>query len=172
MVAAPVAMLLGLVAFAAALGYRLNVSASLPLGIWQNVGDEPRRGSFVTACIPRHLPAMDVAIETRMLPDGRCPGGVVPLLKRVVATEGDIVILADGGLQVSGRPIPNTATPRGSDKLPPAYPRGTYLVGKDQFWLIANVHPHSFDSRYFGPVGRADILSSTVPVAIFGSLPD
>jgi len=111
---------------------------------------------------------MDVAIAKGYLPDGNCKGGYAPLLKQVVAVEGDIVTLTPTAVLVNGRPIPNTETLayRYIDPLP-AIARGTYTVATDEFWLIANDNPRSFDSRYFGALQRRDIKHGMKPMLVF-----
>ena len=157
--------LLGVVAGAA--GYRFNLTKSLPVGVWRVTG-EIGRGTYVAACVPPTAPMMSVAIQKSYLPDGHCEGGYAPLLKQVVAFEGDTVTLTPTAVLVNGQAIPNTETLayRAIDPLR-AVPRGTYKVGAGEYWLIANENPRSFDSRYFGAVQRADIEHGMKPVAVY-----
>ena len=152
---------------AGAVGYRLNLTKSLPLGIWR-VTDQIGLGTYVAACVPLDAPMMRVAIERGYLPDGRCEGGVSPILKQVVAKEGDTVTLTPDAVLVNGQAISNSATLayRTIDPLP-AIARGTYVVAQDEYWLIANDNPRSFDSRYFGGIQRAHIKHGMRPVLTF-----
>lgn len=157
--------LLGVAAGAA--GYRFNITNSLPVGVWR-ITDAIGRGTYVTACVPPSAPMMDVAIAKGYLPDGNCKGGYAPLLKQVVAVEGDTVTLTPTAVLVNGQPIPNTETLayRFIDPLP-AIARGTYTVAHGEFWLIANENPRSFDSRYFGALQRRDIEHGMKPMLVF-----
>jgi len=154
-------------AAAGAAGFRVNLTASLPIGVWR-ITDDFGRGTYVSACVPPDAPMMDVAIAKSYLPDGKCKGGYAPLLKQVVAVAGDTVTLTPVAVSVNGRPISNTATLayRVFDPLP-AIARGTYVVAPDEFWLIANENPRSFDSRYFGALHRRDIEHGMRPVLVF-----
>lgn len=154
-------------AAAGAAGYRFNITNSLPIGIWR-ITDAIGRGVYVTACVPPSAPMMEVAIAKGYLPDGDCKGGYAPVLKRVVAVEGDTVTLTPSAVLVNGQPIPNTETLayRFIDPLP-AIARGTYAVAPGEFWLIANENPRSFDSRYFGALQRSDIEYAMKPVLVF-----
>ncbi|MDO5693510.1 MAG: conjugative transfer signal peptidase TraF [Pseudomonadota bacterium] len=148
-------------------GVRFNITKSLPLGLW-HITDQIGRGTYVTACVPPTAPMMQVAIERRYLPDGACKGGYAPLLKRVVAVQGDIVTLTPDAVLVNGVALPNTATLayRAIDPLP-AVERGTYALGPGEFWLIANDDARSFDSRYFGALHRSDIAHGMKPLLVF-----
>lgn len=159
--------LMGIIAGVA--GYRINLTPSLPKGFWRITNDNNiERGTYASACIPLDAPMMAVAIAKSYLPDGHCPGGYAPLLKKIVAVSGDTVTLTRQSVIVNGQIIPNTATLayRVADPLP-AIARGTYVVGENEYWLIANEHPRSFDSRYFGALHRRDIEHGMRPVLVF-----
>jgi len=162
----PTTLLLLLGGAGGAAGYRLNLTPSLPIGLWR-ITDDIGPGTYVTVCVPPTLPMMKVAVAKGYLPDGICPGGYAPLLKQVVAVAGDTVTLTPESLAVNGRVLPNTRTLASPDATPlPVFPRGTYQVGADEFWLIANHNPRSFDSRYFGALRRADLRHGMKPVAV------
>lgn len=149
-------------------GYRLNLTPSMPLGIWKR-SSVVHRGSYVAACIPADGEAAQLAIERGYLPHGQCPGGFAPLLKQIAAIPGDTVTLTDEEVWINGaslldsQALSNDSTDR---PLVP-FPRGTYRVLPGEYWLFATNLPQSFDSRYFGPVRESSILTSLVPVAIF-----
>lgn len=97
---------------------------------------------------------------------GPCTDGSLPLIKRVVGVAGDLITVTDAGIEINGRPVPNSK-PLDADTRGSALPRlrGSWNLKPGEVW-VAGEHPNSFDSRYFGPVlltndsGRAD-LSST-----------
>jgi len=101
------------------------------------------------------------------------PSGLHPqLIKRVIATEGQVVDVRDGGVYVDGKPIdePYThgkVTTPGSVALPVNVPA-------DSVWLMGDNRPESGDSRYFGPQkvekvrGRA--FWTYWPISRFGKL--
>lgn len=147
------------------LGYRLNVSPSMPMGLWHK-GGVIEKGGFVSACITADMPMAKLAFERHYLSEGICDNGFAPLLKEVRAVPGDLVTVEDKGITVNGQAIPNTATkPSDSMGRPMQFiARGSYKVTADEYWLIANDHPRSFDSRYFGPVNKQMILYAMRPV--------
>lgn len=149
---------LALVAFCGAAaaglaGVRLNTTPSMPRGLWISGQGPLRRGVVIAACLP------DAALAARLaragaLGPGRCPGGIAPLMKPIVAVEGDVVTVTPAGLAVNGAPIPDTAAEPatvGFGALPHAT-FGSHRVGRGEAWLAANRVRGSLDSRYFGAV--------------------
>lgn len=124
----------------------------------------------MAACLPPDSGAAQLAIERDYLPAGQCPGGFAPLLKQLVAIPGDVITLTDDQVSI------NDVLLRGSRALSEdsagrplvPYPRGTYRVPPNEYWLFAVNLPQSFDSRYFGPVPKSSVLTSLLPVVTFG----
>ena len=149
-------------------GYRINLTPSMPLGIWKK-STIVHRGSYVAACLPPETGAAQLAIERGYLPAGQCPGGFAPLLKQIAAIPGDTVTLTDEEVWINEASLPDSRTLSNDSTVRPLvpFPRGTYRVLPGEYWLIATNLPQSFDSRYFGPVPESSILTSLVPVATF-----
>lgn len=154
---------LGAVAYGG--GYRLNLSPSAPLGVWQAVPDAVAgRGAMVAACPPPGAPvrAMHAAGQ---IPPGSCPSGTAPLLKTVVAVAGDRVTIAPGqGMRVNGIEIPNSAAQRRADLPAPA--PGNHQVKAGHVWIVSVYAAGSFDSRYFGPIEATEIRAVVRPVFV------
>jgi conjugative transfer signal peptidase TraF len=142
---------------------RINTSASLPRGLYRLVAPALVRSSIVLFCPPPA--AARLARDRGYLPPGRCPEGVQPLGKMILALPGDSVEISSRGLAVDGVAIPGSQ-PRLADSagrpLSPA-PFGAYRLGPRQVWVYAP-HPRSFDSRYFGPVPDSLLLGTLKPV--------
>lgn len=146
-------------------GYRVNVSRSLPLGLYRVIGNKTavERGSIVIVCLPEAWSRF--AVQRQILGPGHCTGGSYGLGKIVVAVEGDIVTLSRNRLTVNGVPLPNGRTVA-RDALGgpmPHYPWATYILASGSIWLYA-CHSLAFDSRYFGPVRAASVESVIAPV--------
>ena len=162
--AVPLALLLAMYALGLH-GYRLNLSPSMPMGVWRAT-PYIEDALFVEACLPERFKAL--AVERGYLGPADC-AGLAALLKPLVARAGDVVELTDEAVLVNGRPIPGTAT-RAVDRLGralPRQPRGVRIVGDDELWLVSAHHPFSFDSRYFGPVSRESVRASLTPVWVW-----
>lgn len=155
-------------ASAYAVGYRVNLTPSMPVGVWQVAADnEFARGDVVWAC-PPDTSALRHAHRYGYIPAGFCPSGMAPLLKPVVAVAGDMVTLSEAGLIVNGNLVPNSAPLRADGHgIPlPRLPFGSGVVRDGQVWLISSYNPASFDSRYFGPVSAALVDGRARPVAV------
>lgn len=128
-------------------GYRINLTPSMPLGIWQiTASSEYPRGAAVAICPP---------IDASFLPRGSCPLGMQPLLKQIIGVPGDVVNVTPAGVRINGGPLLPHSAPLSHtrDGQPLPQRRGTWrLTG---YWLYGVNSPRSFDSRYFGDVPPA-----------------
>jgi conjugative transfer signal peptidase TraF len=152
---------------ARAAGVAINHTASAPRGLWriEPLTGAVERGQWVSVCPPDE-PWFGRARERGWLAPGRCPGGFEPLLKQVGAAPGDILSVGAWGVEVNGRPLPNSAplvVERGGVRLDP-FPAGSYAVEEGEVWLISTYSPASLDSRYFGPMARAQIVGAARPL--------
>jgi conjugative transfer signal peptidase TraF len=146
-------------------GLRLNLTGSLPVGLYVEASGEPTRGTLVLVCLP---PAVAAFARARgYVPrGGACPGSVVPIGKRVLATAGDTVAVTPTGLMLNGVPIPNSR-PLGTDRKGRRLPRlavGLYAVGHGELWAVSSYSPFSFDSRYFGAVKVSEVQCRLRPL--------
>jgi signal peptidase I len=74
-------------------------------------------------------------------------------IKRVVAVPGDKVELREGKVYVNGQLFPEAPGVRLSEEDSPAEVR----VPPDTFWVLGDNRNNSEDSRWFGPVPKANI---------------
>jgi conjugative transfer signal peptidase TraF len=153
---------------AAAFGWveclRLNLSGSMPIGVYRVSSEAAVRGAVVLACLPA-----DVAVFARSrgyVPSGRCPGAAAPIGKVVLAMAGDSVEVTGEGFLVNGRPVRDTKplAVDGTGRSLPRFPDGAYVVGQDDVWLYSPYSKRSFDSRYFGPLPSSCILNRVLPL--------
>lgn len=146
-------------------GVRLNLTPSLPIGLYLETHVLPARGSIVLACLPPSMAAF--ARERGYIPRGdHCPGGTAPIGKVVLAVAGDTVVVSGRGLEVNGRLIPNSR-PRRVDSAGrplPSVLRGRHVVRVGELWLVSSYSPLSFDSRYFGAIAARSVLSVVRPL--------
>lgn len=143
-------------------GLRLNLTGSLPVGVYLVSHGSPGRGATVLACLPPGV--AEFAKARGYVPQGgSCRGGLVPVGKVVWALPRDTVTVTPTGLLVNGTPVPNSQ-PLFSDRKGRPLPRlavGRYVVGLGQLWALSSYSRFSFDSRYFGPV-EANHVSAIV----------
>lgn len=155
--------------YAGVIGYRVNLTNSLPPGIWRvtPLADRLQRGDIVSVCPPPTLPVVE-AKSRGYLSSGLCDGWFEPLFKPVVAISGDKVVIDRDGVHVNGKVVPNSQAfqedGEGRDMHPVNF--GTYRVDDRQVWLISSYNRWSFDSRYFGPVDVAAVQGRARPVLV------
>jgi conjugative transfer signal peptidase TraF len=131
-----------------------NASGSAPLGFYRVEDRLPRRGEMAVVRPP--LP-IEIAITGRgLLPPG------VPLVKRVGAVGGDRVCREKGVVTVNGD-VAAEALEQDRDGRPLPSWEGCLNLIDGEFFLL-QPHPNSFDSRYFGPVLRCDVIGTAVPL--------
>jgi conjugative transfer signal peptidase TraF len=145
-------------------GLRVNLSGSMPIGLYRVSSRPPVKGAMVLACLPA-----DVAVFARSrgyVPNGRCPGSTAPIGKVVLAMAGDSVEVTAEGLLLNGRPVRNTRplTFDAAGRSLRRFPDGTYIVAQDEVWLYSPYSTRSFDSRYFGPLQVSSIRSRVLPL--------
>lgn len=152
-------VLIGSFAICDVLGLRINVSTSLPLGLYVVATDS--RGQLAEFCPPGPFGTLAAARGYRHA--GSCPDGAAPLLKPVAARAGDSVELTSGGISVNGRLLPRTAplTQDTHGRILSPWPLGRYIVAPGTVWVASTFNPRSFDSRYFGPI-RVDSIRNRV----------
>src|SRR5216684_1922633 len=146
-------------------GLRLNLTGSLPVGLYRAAPGPLVRGARVLVCLPPRVAAF--ARARGYVPrGGLCPGGVLPIGKPVFALPGDTVTVTASGLRVNGVPVPNSlalATDHRGRPLPRLAP-GSQVVRPGTVWVVSGYARASFDSRYFGPVALAAVRSYLRPI--------
>ena len=142
------------------MGLRINLSSSMPVGLYLRTPDPIQRGTIVDGCLPE--PIARVGRERGYIGGGACPDGSEPVAKTVAATAGDRVELRKGLVAVNGVAIPNSATERTDreGRELPQYPRGVYTVAPGELWLLSTLNAHSWDSRYYGPIPVENVRST------------
>lgn len=158
--------LLGLFTLLAPRTIRVNVTPSLPLGLYRIVDQPVSRGSLVEVCPPQAC--MALALRRGYLGRGSCPGGSWPLLKSVLALPGDRLVLTRVGIFREGALL-SASAPLSRDFRGRPLPRlalGLLEVPPGDLWLYAP-HPRSFDSRTFGPVSQKLVRNTLAPLWTF-----
>lgn len=133
----------------------LNLTASMPVGIYRLVPDAPtRRRDIVVIRLPRSVAAY--AAERGYLIAGR------PALKHVAAVGGDRVCRLDAFVSINGR---LAAVAYSRDRAGRPLPRwsGCRHLRADELFTLGTA-AGSFDGRYFGIVPRAAIVGGARPL--------
>jgi conjugative transfer signal peptidase TraF len=156
----------GVLLLAGLLGYRINFSASEPVGLWQVHAPSGllQVGDYVSFCAP--------VAWYPFLTKGDCPNGAKPFLKQVAGVPGDIVVVKDAGVWIDGRKLPDSAPLSRAISMDVSLPqwRGVQVLPRDAYWMYGTGWPRrSFDSRYWGPLPRSQIISIAQPVLVWTS---
>lgn len=133
-----------------------NASASAPIGFYRVLSAEPiRRGDLVLARTPASV--RQLAAERDYLP------ATVPLVKRVVALDGDTVCAIHHAITIDGRHV---ATQLIADRLGRPLPiwSGCRTLGPGDMFLLMQGVSDSFDGRYFGPIPVSAVIGRLVPL--------
>lgn len=146
------ALLVRLPAFAPLLVW--NASPSSPRGLYLVVADpRPAVGSQVIAWPPADAAAL--AAARGYLPQG------VPLVKTVAAGAGARACALGDRLEVGGRLLVRRHRVDGLGRLLPRW-SGCRTLAADELLLLGLGDSASFDSRYFGPARKAQILGRAI----------
>ena len=140
-----------------------QVTGSLPRGLY--------RVREAAAIEKGDLVVLDMPQEAARLARRR---GWIPrslryrLMKPVAAAAGDRVEVTGAGVFINGKYF-GPVQPCDDLGLPLPAIREVFELGAGEFFVAAK-NPRSFDSRYFGPVGRRRIRAVATPVAVLGGL--
>jgi conjugative transfer signal peptidase TraF len=123
------------------------------------------KGAYVLWCPPERQ-EFDLAKERGYIGAGFCPGGYGNMMKKVVASDHDVVSVTDDGVRINGILMP-ASQPFGADSMGRPLPRfrvTDHALAPTELLLMSDTNSRSFDARYFGPVHRAHIQSLMYPV--------
>ena len=135
----------------------VNVSSSLPVGVYRLERSEPGRGSLVAVRLPAALHS--VAVERSYL------GARSLLLKPVAAMTGDWICRLGPMVTINGRLVAMARRVDHAGRGMSVW-QGCRRLGADEVLVLAP-HPGSFDGRYFGPLKRSRIVAVAVPIWTF-----
>lgn len=156
--------LLVVAAGASAVGLRVNVSPSVPRGLYWLTSDAPARGGYVAVCPPPAL-IFDRARARGYLGRGRCDGNYAEMIKLLAAGPGDHVRIDATGVRVGDRLWPGSspAAVDGAGRAMPQPPVLETTLARSVV-VISEDCELGFDSRYFGPLPRSAIKATAIPL--------
>jgi conjugative transfer signal peptidase TraF len=131
-----------------------NASASAPIGLYRVVSGAQKPGDLVLITPPKSIAKL--AAERRYLPLG------VPLIKRIAAMGGDDVCVFDGAIIINRKTVARQIEADSKGRPMPRWNECRALDADEIFLLLTPAD--SFDSRYFGPVPRTQIIGRLAPL--------
>ena len=152
---------LGMFALFDAAGLRINTSASLPMGLYI----VNPNGGFVEFCPDDR----GLSAQRHYRARGVCSDGAAPLLKPVIGSPGDEIVLSDAGIAVNDKLLPHSAPlDHDSEGRPLAHwPAGRYTAAPGTLWVASSYNARSYDSRYFGPIRKSSVRASLRPLIVW-----
>ena len=134
--------------------FYVNVSASLPYGLYK-IEKNPswQKGAIVAFFLPEKVNFMKSRNWLSL---------TVPLLKPVVALEGDHCCIQNEEIKINGQKYGDIAKVD-TDGL--NLPQISFCrdLAEDEIWVGSNRIKNSFDSRYFGTIPKNTILAIIKP---------
>ena len=140
-------------------GLRVNMTVSMPRGVYRLAPGAPERGDLVSVCLEDGSFAT-MALKRNYLRAGACPNGLESLLKRVAGMPGDLLEIGQDGIAINGKLWPQSrAVARDSlgRPMPEAENFGSRTIPAGLALVLSDRHPGGFDSRYFGLVPMASL---------------
>jgi conjugative transfer signal peptidase TraF len=134
-----------------------NASGSAPLGFYYLDQQLPLKGELAVMRPPPAIALLIAAYDILPAP--------VPLLKQVAAIGGEEVCRSrepSDAISINGHVLAEVQIKDRAGRALPSWEGCMRLVEGEYFLL--QPHPLSFDSRYFGPVLRCDILGVARPI--------
>lgn len=152
------------------IGVRINVTPSIPLGLYVTVKQPITKGDYVEFCPPVEEPFI-LAQKRGYIAYGFCPGRFGKLMKKVVGVTGDQVVMTHAGIRINNEHVP-FSKPRLADAsgrtLPKIYPQ-QFKMQKSELLLMSDTTDTSFDSRYFGVINKSNVLNVIKPLYTWGA---
>lgn len=130
----------------------LNRSPSIPLGLYvRDFGAEPKQGRIVAFHVPAYAePAV------RQYVDQSIPAlNNLLIIKQIVAGPGNAYCLKGDTASIDSKPIARIERQDRSGNALPIW-KECRPFDPNEYFVFSDV-PHSFDSRYYGPISNADI---------------
>jgi conjugative transfer signal peptidase TraF len=154
-----------LIAIGDAFGLLLsNTDSAAPAGVYRVATSEMKRGDLVAACLP--ISIAQEGLARGYLRTGPCGGDAEPVGKVIGALPGDVVDVERGWVSVNGIRFTRSGVAErdstGRQLRHVAF--GRYEVAANQVWLFGFNDRRSWDSRYFGPIPRANVRGKLQPI--------
>ncbi|HAU4231589.1 TPA: conjugative transfer signal peptidase TraF [Legionella pneumophila] len=147
------------------MGFRINLTESIPIGLYRITSADPIKNTYVIFC-PDDRESFRLARNRGYIDHGLYCDGYGYLMKKVVAVSGDILSVTKKGVFVNHILIPHSK-PKLQDGMKRALPQlqvMNYQLQKDEVMTMTNQSEWSFDGRYYGLVHTGQIKGMITPI--------
>lgn len=168
----PLAILLFLALFSHLFGIRINLSSSMPIGIYHEDNSDITTGSIVSVCLPQNI-AKEGLNKGYLAHTGACDSNAEPVIKEIIGLPNDKVSISSKYIEVTNQSgqIKKYFAPHHNMSMSNHPVKSFIKLGNQDskgYWLygVGNKE-YSWDSRYFGAVQKNSILSVMKPLWIW-----
>lgn len=148
-----------------AMGLRINLTESIPIGLYRITSVAPIKNAYVIFC-PDDRESFRLARNRGYIDHGLYCNGYGYLMKKVVAVSGDTLSLTNEGVFVNHMLIPYSK-PKLQDGMNRALPQlqiTNYQLQKNEVMTMTSQSEWSFDGRYYGLVHTRKIKGMLTPI--------
>lgn len=148
-----------------AIGFRINLTESIPIGLYRITSAAPIKNAYVIYC-PDDREAFRLARNRGYIDHGLNCGGYGYLMKKVVAVSGDTLSVTNEGVFVNHMLIPYSKPKLqdGMNRVLPQLRVTNYPLQKDEVMTMTSQSEWSFDGRYYGLVHTRQIKGMLTPI--------
>ena len=139
--------------------FYFNISNSLPVGVYKKNSITEKNvslGSFVSFPVPSSVEYLTSRDWLSLK---------IPLIKPIIGLPGDNVCLSPEGLKVNSKYVGAVAA-ADSKGLPLPHVNFCRNLKEGELWVGSTRIPNSFDSRYFGPIKKTDLIWNVQPLLV------
>ncbi|WP_408072886.1 conjugative transfer signal peptidase TraF [Legionella pneumophila] len=147
------------------MGFRINLTESIPVGLYRITGAESLKNAYVIFC-PDDRQTFRLAKNRGYIDHGLYCNGYGYLMKKVVAVSGDILSVTNEGVFVNQVKIPYSK-PKLQDGMNRALPQWqvmNYQLKVNEIMTMTSQSEWSFDGRYYGLVHTRQIKGMITPI--------
>lgn len=155
------------------MGFRINLTESIPVGLYRITGTEPLKNAYVIFC-PDDRQTFRLAKNRGYIDYGLNCNGYGYLMKKVVAVSGDILSVTIEGFFVNQRLI-SYSKPKpmdGTNRALPQWRAMNYPLQENEVMTMTSQSEWSFDGRYYGLVHTRQIKGVINPIWVINKLID
>jgi conjugative transfer signal peptidase TraF len=147
------------------LGYRVNISDSIPRGLYRIASSSNFKNQYVIFC-PDGRSTFKDANQRGYIASGHCSSGLGYLMKKVVAIAGDVISVTDKGVIVNSVLLPYSKPLLNDGVGKPLHQWRTnnYQLKQDEILTMTDQDKWSFDGRYYGLIKARQIIGVLTPV--------
>lgn len=147
------------------LGYRVNLTDSIPKGLYRITHSTRIKNNYVLFC-PDKRNAFKTANARGYIDNGFCPSGFGYMMKKVVAVASDKISITDLGVIVNDKLLPYSVplATDGANRALPHWRIQNYQLKQHELLTMTDQDNWSFDGRYYGLIKTNQIKGMLIPI--------